>query len=430
MQSARLVSTFPLALVLVVFGCGDDGDAGSSGTPGGAGGSISGGAGGTSGGGGSTTGGGGTAGGSGGTAGNCTRTPGPADAKRKLVVSHPYDAAQQKSSLYEVLELDAKGVLAKTGKTFQLGRATTGEIVFTPDGELGFVPTEDGKIGVFRFEANGDVSVLDAGFSGGFYAARLVMDGSGDWLYVLDDEWRDVGGGVYRLRVGCDDQLTDETLLAPAKLPARLWLSEKSPGQALLAASDVLSSQADQNVHRLSLGPPPVVMKSAVVFGVEPPIVGGFGVTYDESFAFIGDGSGFSSVPNRVAAVDVASGALEGVQELADIEDPADIETSPFDRTALVSSGFGNALLVLSFDAGNASAPYSAKALAYQGAKPQLPVDMVQLRRGSLQGRVLVSEVPGVRQVAFSAGKPPMDLGVFDLGGGTENVPGAIGVQP
>ena len=141
MQSARLVSTFPLALVLVVFGCGDDGDAGSSGTPGGAGGSISGGAGGTSGGGGSTTGGGGTAGGSGGTAGNCTRTPGPADAKRKLVVSHPYDAAQQKSSLYEVLELDAKGVLAKTGKTFQLGRATTGEIVFTPDGELGFVPT-------------------------------------------------------------------------------------------------------------------------------------------------------------------------------------------------------------------------------------------------------------------------------------------------
>jgi hypothetical protein len=56
---------------------------------------------------------------------------------------------------------------------------------------------------------------------------------------------------------------------------------------------------------------------------------------------------------------------------------------------------------------------------------------MVMLRRGKLTGRVLLSEVDGVRQAQFSQeNKAPQDLGLFDLEGSITSIPGAIGVQP
>ena len=418
-------------LLVLCLGCGDDdGTAASAGGAGGVG--ASGGSGGAGGGSGGASGD-ASVGGSGGGApdgGSCVRTPGPADGQRKVIVALPYDAAQKKSDRYEVLELDAEGKLAKTGKTFLLGRATSGEIAFTPDGKLGFVATEAGKVGAFRIEPSGDISVIDAGFDGAFHASKLVVDPKGDRLYVLDSEWRDIGGGIYSVRIGCDDQLTDEGLVAPAKLPAGLVLSAKAPGRALVAADDILTSPANQNLHVLDWSATPKHLSSAAIFGQDSPIVSSLALTLDEGHALIADNSGFSSVANRVAVVKVDGTQLSPLQELSPIEDPADIETSPFDSTALVTSGFGDAIYVLSFDPAKPTAPYSAKKLGYQGGAPQLPIDMAQIRRGKLTGRVLVSEVSGVRQVAFAAGAIPTDLGVFALGTGTENVPGAIGVQP
>ncbi|MBI3205200.1 MAG: hypothetical protein HYZ29_26915 [Myxococcales bacterium] len=426
----RIVVSGGLALVLSV-GCGDDGGGGQA---------AAGGAGGV--------GGGGASGGSAGAAGDasvggsagsvsdasdgggCVRTPGPADGPRKVIVALPYDADQKKSDLYQVLDLDADGQLAKTGKTFLLGRATNGEIVFTPDGKLGFVATEAGKVGAFRIEPNGDVSVIDAGFGAAFNASKLVVDPKGDRLYVIDSEWRDVGGGIYSVRIGCDDQLTDEGLVAAAKLPAGLVLSVKTPGRAFVAADDILTSPAARHLHVLDWSATPKHLSSTVAFGQDSPIVSSLALTLDESHALIADNSGFSSVPNRVAVVKVDGTGLTALQELTPIEDPADIEVSPFDKTALVTSGFGDAIHVLSFDPAKPAAPYSAKKLSYQGGAPQLPIDMAQIRRGKLTGRVLVSEVSGVRQVAFASGAAPTDLGVFALGTGTESVPGAIGVQP
>lgn len=422
-----LTVTLALGAVSLAVACGDDGGGGGPSTSGGSGGTGS-----SSGGSANDSGSGGNAGSTGGTSdgGACVRVPRSADAPRKVVISHPYDANQQKSDLYEVLALDAKGKLEKTGKTFQLGRSTYGEIVFTPDGELGFVATEEGKIGSFRVEPSGDISVLNPGFAGGFYASKLIVDPNGDHLYVIDDEWRDIGGGVYSMKIDCDGKLTEESLVAPAKLPAGLWFSAKTPGRALVAADDVLDSPSSQHLHVLDWSSSPKVVASQAIFAGDSPIISSLAVTADEKHALLGDNSAFSSVPNRVAVVAIDGTALSLLQELSPIEDPADIETSPFDSTALVSSGFGDALIVLGFDASKPSAPYSAKPLSYQGAAPQLPIDMVQIRRGGLTGHVLVSEVGGVRQVAFAAGKTPVDLGVFALGSGTENVPGALGVQP
>lgn len=380
--------------------------------------------------GGGGTGGGGTGGGGAGAdAGGCVREPGPADAVRKLVLAHPYDANSAKSGRFEVYDVDTSGAITKTGTTFEMGRAATGEIVFTPDGKLGFVATEAGGLGVFRVEASGAVTVLHEELMGSFYAGKLVMDPSGDRLWVLDGEWRDIGGGVYSVSIGCDDVVKDEGLVAAAKLPAAFALLSKTPGRALLAADDVLTSPENMSVHLLDWSATPSVVASESVFPSDDAIVSSMGVTVDEKYALIADNSGFSSVPNRVAVVELGAGTLKPLNVVSPIEDPADIETSPFDNTALVTSGFGNALFVLTFDAGKPTAPYAAQKLT-ASSQVELPVDMVQVRRGKLQGSVFVGEVSAIRRVTFSSTGAPTDQGTFALGAGTENTAGAIGIQP
>lgn len=67
--------------------------------------------------------------------------------------------------------------------------------------------------------------------------------------------------------------------------------------------------------------------------------------------------------------------------------------------------------------------------LAYEGARPQLPGAAVRIDRGTLRGRVLVSENVGVRSVAFEL-DGPRDLGLFSFGEGLPAIVGAIGVTP
>jgi hypothetical protein len=52
------------------------------------------------------------------------------------------------------------------------------------------------------------------------------------------------------------------------------------------------------------------------------------------------------------------------------------------------------------------------------------------IRRGSLEGLVLVAELSGVRKVAFHSDYTVTDLGVLDFGSGYTGMVGAVGVQP
>jgi hypothetical protein len=367
--------------------------------------------------------------GAGGADAGCVRTPGPPDGPRKLVLGHPYDASGGPGTDFELFDLDASGTISASGTHFSLGRGLGGEIQFTPDGELGFSVNDDGSVGVFRLEPDGSVSVLEAALSGGFYASKLAMDPSGSRVWVLDDEWRDIGGGVYALEVGCDDQITVVGQVAPAKLPAGLAFTNTS-GRALVAADDILSSPADQTLHLLDWSPSPSLVASLSAFSGDAPIVSVLALSHDDKYALVADDNQFSGSPNRIAVVGLDGDTLGVIQVLSPIEDPADIETSPFDDSALVSSAFGNAIVVLSYDSTNPAAPYSATPLAPNGAAPELPVDMTMIRSGSLSGRVFVSEVSAIRQVAFSKTGPPTDLGTFALGSGSEHIGGAIGVTP
>jgi hypothetical protein len=233
------------------------------------------------------------------------------------------------------------------------------------------------------------------------------------------------------VQIGCDDGLTNEGLLAPAKLPAALAFRPEKPGEALLAAVDVLDSQAGHDAHLLSLDGK-AQQGGTDAFGDDDAIVSSAVVTRDGAFGLVADVSEFSGKPNRIAVVALGSAGLTTAQVLSPINNPVSMLASPFDNRILVASGYGNALLSLSFAPSSSSAPFVLEGpLSYQGKKPQLPGDMVMLRRGKLTGRVLLSEVDGVRQAQFSQeNKAPQDLGLFDLEGSITSIPGAIGVQP
>ncbi|HEY3354222.1 MAG TPA: hypothetical protein VGQ83_13295 [Polyangia bacterium] len=379
----------------------------------------------------------GTANDAGGDAGAaCPRSPAAADRTRYVVVSHPYSASGQ-ANTFQVLTLSQAGTLATTATTFEMGRAGRGEIAFTPDGVVGIAVQDDGTLGAFTIDAAGAVTVKHAAYDDGvLYAERVVMDPSGAFVWVLDDQWRTNGGGIYRVRINCDGTLTSEGLYTAAKLAGQMLLLPGGPARAVVAAYDVLESSAPNDTHLIDLTDPPTLVGSAdgfpAVGGAEEAFLASAALTSDGKYALVGDNSEFSGIPNRVAVIEVTTTSLIARQVLSPVPDPVSLVASPFGGPVLAIDGYGNAIHKLTYDPSNASAPFTiAGEIAYSGAKPQLPDAAVLIRRGALEGRVLIAENVGVHQVAFHGDGTVTDLGMTPAGGtGNGAIVGAIGVQP
>jgi hypothetical protein len=372
----------------------------------------------------------GAGGGSTGTGGGaaCVRAAGPVDAPRFVVIGHPFDAQGNDSPDYEVLSLSPAGVLAQTGTHFAMGTAADSEIVFTPDGKLGFAAQDDGSLGAFRMHDDGQVEVITAAFPASFYASRVVMSPEGDHLLVLDENFPVNGGGVYRVDIGCDDTLTDKGRLFESKSAHGLGFLGGS--DVILAAREALGAAPVDTALRITLGAAPKLVAAVDAFGHADAIVSTLTLTRDGKFALIGDNSGFASTPNSVAVIGIDPGGISVTQNLPMIEDPYSLQASPFNDAALVVSGFGDAFFVLDY-APAAAAPFSLRGkLPYVGVHPQVPGASVMVKRGALDGRVLVVEVRGVFQVQFAPQGVVTDLGLFDLAGGIEAIASSIGVQP
>ncbi|MFO0761325.1 MAG: hypothetical protein U0359_32910 [Byssovorax sp.] len=370
--------------------------------------------------------------GTGGGAPACSRPPAPADALRKLIVSHPYDPDGNPAPLWEVFDLPSNGQLAKTGKTFTMGKAFHDTITFTPDGKVGIAVQDDGSLGVFRVEDSGDITVVHQAFEGSFYADSIVIDPDGNHAIVLDGNWQNNGGGLYRITIGCDGTLTDEGQIAPSKNAYGMVRLASNPDHAVLAAPEVLDSTPANNAHLLDLsGPSPVLLGGAPAFPDKEAIVSSVARTPDDLFVLIADYSEFASVPNRIAVVGVGPNGLAPVQTLSPLNDPFAVVTSPYGNAAIVVSGYGNAILRLAYDPTSSAAPFTNKGpIPYNGKKPALPGSAVLVERGALRGHVYVAEDVGVRQVRFEPDGNVTDLGAFILGPGLETIVGAIGVQP
>jgi DNA-binding beta-propeller fold protein YncE len=251
----------------------------------------------------------------------------------------------------------------------------------------------------------------------------------GQEALVLDANFPENGGGLYRVRVGCDGTLTDLGRWTPGKLLRGLV---PLPGEArwVAAAREILSSPPGDDLHLLRVGTEPDRVTGVDAFGDDEAIVSALAVTGDGRYLLVGDNNAFSGIPNRVAVAAVTTGGLSRVQILSPIQDPVAIVVSPFGNAVLVASGFGNALLRLSYDPQSRTPFVNRGALSYQGARPALPANLAPLERGMLRGRVLVAENLGVRQVQFEADGAIRDLGVTSTGRTGAAVVGIVGVEP
>jgi hypothetical protein len=282
---------------------------------------------------------------------------------------------------------------------------------------------------VFRIAMNGSIEVLHAAFKEGFYASEVFISPQGDRAFVMDGNWRENGGGIYTLKIGCDDSIKSEGLLVPAKLPKQpLW---REGGDMLVVAHDFGDSASDQDLHLVSAGAITSPTSSATIFPDRDAIVASAALTTDEKFVLVGDNSGFSSVPNRVAVARMTDEGVEALQLISPILDPFAIATSPFDDAALVVSGFGDALVVLDYDSSELATPFSNRGeLEYLGGKPELPGSLAMIERGDLRGTMLIAENGGIRRVVFEGGGVVSDKGRTDIGSSFLGIVGAIGVQP
>ena len=364
----------------------------------------------------------------------CPRLPQAADRVRRVIVTHPFDANGAKDTRLEVLDLSAAGVLTKTGKIFNLGNFFDGTITFTPDGQLGFQPQDDGSIGEFRLASDGTPTVLQAAYKGPYHADKLVMDPSGERLYVLDSEWRENNGGIYALRIGCDGALTEEGKWAAAKLPYAMVLVPNDPTRAVVSAVDILASTGSADSYLLGWGMTPQLVGQASGFGSADATISAAAATSDSKFVLFADNGMFSATKDSVSVLQVQPSGLKALTRLSPLKGPTALVTSPFGNAALVVlTNTEDAIVALGYDVANTTTPFTIKGqLAYKGKKPSLPGGAVLIDRGALKGQVLVAEVNGVRQVAFGADGSVTDLGLFAVGMPNDVAAsvGAIGVQP
>jgi hypothetical protein len=306
-------------------------------------------------------------------------------------------------------------------------------MVFTPDGSLGFVAQEDGSLGILAIDASNDLSVLEAGFSGDFYASRVVPDPTGEVLWIVDPNWIDNGGGIYRSEIDCETgALSEPVRVMESQNAADLLLlpgASEETRPALVVGRNLPDTEAGSEVGWVDLLAPETVQASTSAFGDDEAIFSD-ATLVGEGYALIGDYSSFSPVPNRVAVVEIGDTSLSAVQVLPDLLDPVALVASPWNDQVLVLSGYGDALIRL-LPTGDASAPFEdAGEPSYSGTSPQLPAAAAQVERGPLQGRVLITENSGIRQVQLSEGGSFEDLGLVSIGNSYEGIAGAVGVAP
>jgi hypothetical protein len=196
----------------------------------------------------------------------------------------------------------------------------------------------------------------------------------------------------------------------------------------VLVGREAGGAPAGDDLFLIEPGSPTEVLGGADAFGDDEAIFAGAALSADDTWALVGDNSAFSGISNRVAVVGVGEDVLSPWQVL-EVDDPVDILASPWGDSALVVSGYSDAVVVLRAT-GEPQAPFEILGEPdYSGASPQLPAAADMVPRGSLRGLVVLSENQGLRRLRFEAGGVA-DLGLESFGEGLDYIPGAVGIQP
>lgn len=362
----------------------------------------------------------------------CGRAIRGADDPRVVVFARPYEDSAAKASTFGTGVLAADGTLTLNEETFDLGRATTGTFAFARDGAVAAIHQEDGSVGIIRID-DGVVTPVTSYTGEALYASGVAEDPTGNGVYILDVNWPNNGGGLFHLSLACDGTPSDERLVIQSKnLRAMAWI-DRSAGIALVDSVDFLGGDVIGDVHRLAVSSSQVgtTLESLNAFDADP-IVTAIAVTPSSvggnRLALVSENSAFSGVPNRVVAVRLPDSGepMTVAQTLRGISDPFNMVLSPDGKTAMILSGDGgNRLIPVALDPSADNPLVEGVPLA-----SPLPGDAVVIARGALTGHVIVTQVTGLRQVAFAPDGSLVDLGLVEISQTLSGLPGALGVQP
>lgn len=351
--------------------------------------------------------------------------PAPAvDRVRKLVVSRPYTDDAMPSGLFVIHDVALDGTISPPSDQFTLARASDGKIQFTPDGSVGYVRLDDGKIGAFRFLADGSIEVIHQAFQPSEYVSEVVIDPSGEYLYMITVGFRNVSGGIYRAKIDCKTgELTDEGLITPAKLAYGMEFVSET--KAFVEAFDIADTEVLGHVHEVTVGDTITRVHSGIAFTTEDIGLGGFAVTPDAKFAIVGDTGLFNT--HSVSVVSL-SPSIAQVQNFP-AEDPQDIAVSPFGNAAVVLESQGDNIQIYDVDTSKQE-PLTLRGDLQTAAPKLLPTDLVMVRQGELRGHAFVTENVAIRHMVFRPSGTVDDLGLTSNGTGLAGISGAIGIQP
>ena len=365
----------------------------------------------------------------------CRSTPQDPDRDRLVLVQTPYNNDAQSSNTWRQLRLSTDGALQLLTESLELGRAPQGQVVFTPDASLGFVAQDDGSIGIVSNQPDGPIEVANPAYRGDFYADSLTMDPSGEILWVLDTNWQENGGGIYRVDIDCSSpSLSGAERILQSKNASKLLLLEATAErrEALVIARGFGSpdTQNDHELLHVDLFQPDTPIRQAPIFA-DPDAMHSDAVLFDaQRYLLVGDNAEFSQTPNRIAVVALQEEAIETVQILENILDPVGLIPSPWEDQLLVVSGYGDAIFTLR-PTGDAQAPFSlGPEPSYTDGAPQLPTASASVQSGALQGHVLVTENTGIRQLQLGLNAALTDQGLVAIGESFEGIAGAIGIAP
>ena len=363
----------------------------------------------------------------------CARTPAAADRARFLVASHPFAVDGGTATTFEVLSLSETGTLARpaTPVTFSMGPASNAPVLFTSDGQVGLVAQDDGTIGVFRLDASGAPSVVNAGYRGAFYASQLTLSADGSHVYALDPDTASNHGGVYELAIACDGTLSGERLVIPGGTAYVMALLPSDPTRALLSAGAAFNAPASADTELVDLASPSLLASTQAFSGdAGASIPSSVAIAPDGKFALIADDS--VAAGNQMAVVALSASNLTPVGVLS-TPYPTAVVISPFDNAALVlNDDSTDQIHVLTYDPSSPTAPFVITGqLAYRFPPPQIPVTASLISRGMLEGTVFVGENTAVRQVTFTASGQVNDTAQLVFPGSAfDTIVGVVGVQP
>lgn len=295
--------------------------------------------------------------------------------------------------------------LTETG-SFTMGEGTFGRVVWTPDGRVGAVAQDDGTVGIFAAE-QGQVSVIEAAFQDGFYASALTMDPDGETLWVVDGNWANNGGGLYRVSLDCETGSPGATeKVRESKLASALLIGERT----VLVAHEV-DDQGGFSAYELA-SPEDEVLQGLPLFEHADYSISD-AVMAPDGRIWAADYSVFSGVPHSVSVLN----ADLSLKDRIPVVDPVALVAHPGDGRMLALSAYqGDELLQIA---------------------PDLEVDRLQssplpwaaagLHTGPDAGLVVVSENQAMLLLRWtSAGME--ELQSVALSG--DALPGAIGVSP